>query len=451
MDKILVADDDRNILDVIKVRLESKGYHVATAVEPEKAVLFAKDEVFDLALLDLRLDGKDGIELMGELHQINPEMPIIILTAYGTIETAVEAMKKGAYSYITKPFDGRNLLSQVDDCLQESRLSNELKRLTKLVKERYGFENIIGKSEKMKKVLEQVGQAAATDTSVYIEGESGTGKELIAKTLHAASSRKDGPFVAINCSAIPEALLESELFGYEKGAFTGADRSKQGFFTQAHKGTFFLDEISEMPSSMQVKLLRVLEEREFYPLGGSKTIKVDTRIIAASNKDLEAEVERSNFREDLFYRIYVIPIKLPSLSERKEDIPILSRYFLEKFSRKMQKPIRALSPSAIQKLMLYPWPGNVRELENTIEFAVAMATENVITEALILQTRKFQENGFKPLKDAKEDFERDYIIQLIEMTQGNVSHAAKLAGKYRADFYELLKKYDLKAADYRKE
>lgn len=450
MHNVLLIDDDHNILEVMKARLESKDYCVSTATEPEEALMKAKDKVFDLALVDLKLAGKDGIELMEELHEINPEIPIIILTAFGTIKTAVDAMRKGAYSYITKPFDHRELLLQMKNCLEKSELTKEVKRLRDMVKNTYGFENIIGKSAKMRKVLEQVTQAGDVDSGVCIEGESGTGKELIAKSLHIVSSRKEGPFVAINCAAIPESLLESELFGYKKGAFTGAANNKKGYFDLAHGGTLFLDELSEMPLSMQVKLLRVLEDKEFYPLGGSETVNVDIRIVVASNKNLQEEVERGNFREDLFYRVYIIPIKLPPLRERKEDIPLLSKHFLKKSTGKTGKEIRGFSPTALQKLILYPWPGNVRELENTIECAVAMTNKDVITEDLILQTQQFEESGLKPFKDAKQGFEKDYLVQLIELTQGNITHAAKLAGKYRADLYELLKKHELRPTDFRK-
>ncbi len=449
MAKILVVDDDQNVLKVIRMRLEAKKYQVITATEMDSSVQTAKQEVFDLALVDLKLGDEDGIALMEELHKINPEMPIIIFTAYGTIDNAVEAMKKGAYGYLTKPFDYNDLLVEIKDCIGKSKLSQEIKTLKNMVKERYGFKHIVYKSEKMKRVLEQVTHAGEVDSNVHIEGESGTGKELIAKTLHVASSRRDGPFVAINCAAIPENLLESELFGFERGAFTGAARGRKGLFALAHKGSFFLDEISEMPLSMQVKLLRVLEEREFYPLGGDKPIKVDVRIIVASNKNLEEEVEKGNFRKDLYYRIHVIPIKLPPLRERKEEIPLLARYFLKKISKKMNKKINALSPSVLQKLILYSWPGNVRELENTIECAIAMTTQNVITEDLVLQPQESEPGQLIPLKSAKEDFEKNYLIQLIELTQGNVSQAAKLAGKYRADLYELLKKHDLNPADFR--
>jgi len=444
------VDDDQNVLKVIRMRLEAKEYQVITATEIDSSVEIAKKEVFDLALVDLKLGDDNGIVLMEELHKINPEMPIIIFTAYGTIDNAVEAMKKGAYGYLTKPFDYNDLLVEIKDCIGKSKLSQEIKTLKNMVKEQYGFKHIVYKSEKMKRVLEQVTHAGGVDSNVHIEGESGTGKELIAKTLHVASSRRDGSFVAINCAAIPENLLESELFGFERGAFTGAARGRKGLFALAHQGTFFLDEISEMPLSMQVKLLRVLEEREFYPLGGDKPIKVDVRIIVASNKNLEEEVEKGSFRKDLYYRIHVIPIKLPPLRERKEEIPLLARYFLKKISKKMNKRITALSPSVLQKLILYSWPGNVRELENTIECAVAMTTQDVITEDLVLQPQESESGQLIPLKSAKEDFEKNYLIQLIELTQGNVSQAAKLAGKYRADLYELLKKHDLNPADFRK-
>lgn len=448
-EKILVVDDDRNILQVIQMRLESRGFSITKATSAEKALKLAEQEPFDLAMIDLKLDDQDGIQLMQDIHHITPDLPVIILTAYGSIDSAVEAMKKGAYSYLTKPFDGHKLQMQINNCLEINKLSKEVKQLQRLVKERYGFDNIIGKSKKMKKVFEQVTLAAATDSNVYIEGKSGTGKELIAKSLHAVSDRKDGPFIGLNCAAIPKNLMESELFGYEKGAFTGADISKNGLIAEASFGTFFLDEISEMPLSMQVKVLRVLEEKEFYPVGGRQIVKMTARIIAASNKNLDEEVKKGRFREDLYYRIHVIPIKLPTLNERKEDIPILSRYFLKKFSDEMGKKISMISIEAMQKLISYSWPGNIRELENTIEYAVVMAKRNIITEDLILQTQNVHPESIKSLKDAKEDFEKKYLIQLFEMTKGNISHAAKLAGKYRTDVYELIKKYNIKLTDFR--
>ncbi len=443
MEKILVVDDDRSILSLMKMRLEVEGYEVTASMSPEEALSKARETVFDLALVDYRLGGASGVALMEDLLGINPEMPIIILTAYGSIEGAVEAMKGGAYGYLTKPFDFDGLLLQIRHCSEKNRLSKEVERLKGLVQERYGLDNIIGNSGAMRKVLAQVAQAAQVESSVYISGESGTGKELIAKSLHLASSRKEGPFVAINCAAIPESLLESELFGYEKGAFTGATGSRKGLFAQANKGTFFLDEISEMPPSMQAKLLRALSEMAFYPLGGNRMVKVDVRIIAASNRELEKEVASGRFRKDLFYRVHVIPIRIPPLRERKEDIPLLARHFLRKNQQRTGKEVVDFSPAALQKLMLHSWPGNVRELENSIENAVAMASSNRITEDLLLPDRHSDPDSIKSFKEAKDEFERQYLIQLIGMTEGNVSLAAKLAGKYRADLYELLKKYDL--------
>ena len=450
MGKILVVDDDNNILRVIKLRLEAEGYQVTTAGKAKVALELANDDVFDFALVDLKLNGTNGIQLMENLHQLYPEMPVIILTAFGTIESAVEAMRRGAYSYLTKPFNYDELLIQTKNCLEKTKLTKEIKSLKKVVKNRYGFDDIIGRSQKMEEVLEQVTKAADSDSTIIIEGESGTGKELIAKTLHLASPRADKQFVAINCAAIPETLFESEMFGYEKGAFTGAVQNKEGLMIQAQGGTFFLDEISEMSLSMQVKLLRVMQEKEFFPVGGRKTIKMDIRFIATTNKNLKEEVKNGNFREDLFYRIHVIDIHLPPLRERQGDIPVLSHYFLDKLSKEMNKEITGFSAPALQKLMLHSWPGNVRELQNTVESAVAMATENIISEDLILPALKAEVNNLKPLKDAKENFEKNYLLQLIEITEGNMAQAARLAGKYRADLYELLKKYGLKPAEFRK-
>ncbi len=449
MEKILLVDDDKNILTVLKLRLEKENFEVLEATNIKEAIDLSKKNLIDLAIVDLRLGNEDGIVLMEKLLIYNPDASVIILTAFGTVDSAVTAMQKGAYSYLTKPFDHRELITEVNKCLDKNKLSKEIKSLKKIVKQKYGFENIIGKSNKMEKVLEQVGQAALTDSNVCIYGESGTGKELIAKTLHAASLRADGPFVAINCTAIPENLIESELFGYEKGAFTGAAKSKKGLISQAEKGSFFLDEISEMPLTMQAKLLRILEEREFYPLGSTKLVTMDTRIISASNKNLEEAVKEGSFREDLFYRLFVIPINIPPLRDRKEEIPKLAKHFLSKHSMIMNKDIKDFSRPCLQKLILHSWPGNIRELQNTIECAVALTKKDIINDDLIFRSRIHNETKLKTLKNAKEEFEKNYIIQLIKLTQGNISQAAKLAGKYRADFYDLLKKYSLKPADFR--
>jgi two-component system response regulator GlrR len=449
--KILVVDDDRNLLELLKMRLESADYEVTTAAKEEEAIEAVKNFVFDLSIVDLQLLRQDGISLMEEFHLILPDMPVIILTAYGSIESAVEAMKRGAYSYLTKPFDDQDLLLQIERALENRRLNFEIKRLKGLLEERYNFTNMVARSEKMKRVLEVVSQIAKTESTVYIHGESGTGKELIAKAIHLASERKDKPFVPINCAALPETLLESELFGHEKGAFTGAVRSTKGLFTQAHAGTLFLDEIGDMPLSIQAKLLRALQERQFYPVGGEKPVEVDVRVIVATQKDLESDVKQGQFREDLFYRIHVIPIYLPPLRERKEDIPPLVEYFLKKFSQQMNKEVKGLTPQAMQKMMLYEWPGNVRELENTIEYSVAMTRQDMITEDFILQTKEvIHQEPLKPLREARDAYEKSYLMHLLEICSGNVSKAAKLAGKYRADFYDLLKKHNLKSEDFKK-
>ena len=463
--RILVVDDDSNLLELVKIRLESANYDV-TAVEDDKAALDAiKSQPFDLGVIDLMLRDRDGISLMEEIHTIVPDVPAIILTAHGTIESAVEAMRKGAYGYLTKPFEPQDLLLQIERGLEHRRLGSEIKRLKGLLEERYDFANIIARSAKLRSVLDVVTRIAKLDSTVHIQGESGTGKELIAKAIHLASHRKDKPFVALNCAALPETLLESELFGHEKGAFTGAVKSTRGLFTQAHGGTLFLDEIADMPFSTQSKLLRVLQERQFYPVGSEVPMEIDVRVIVATNKDLEEQVRHGLFRDDLFYRIHVIPIYLPPLRGRKEDIVPLAEHFLKKYSQQMKKEVHGITPEALRKLMLHDWPGNVRELENTIEYAVAMTQKDFITEDYVLQARTASINGakgmardrqgsederLKPLKDARDAFEKDYLVQVLSMTEGNVSQAAKLAGKYRADFYDLLKKHDLKIEDFKK-
>jgi len=448
---ILVVDDDPNLLELLRIRLESGNYQVTTALKEEEALKAAQEQVFDLSIVDLKLAQGDGITLMQALHLINPQMPVIILTAHGSIESAVEAMRKGAYSYLTKPFEAQDLFFQMERALENRRLSSEVSRLKNLLKEKYDFDNIVAKSGKMQRVLEMVARIAQTDSTVYIHGESGTGKELIAKAIHLASARKNKAFIALNCAALPETLLESELFGHEKGAFTGAIRSTKGLFTQAHEGSLFLDEIGDMSLSLQAKLLRVLQERQFYPVGSERSVEVDVRVVVATQKDLEEAVKQGGFREDLFYRIHVIPIPLPTLRERKEDIPPLVEHFLKKYNQQMKKEIEGLTPAAMQRLMLHDWPGNVRELENTIEYAVAMAQQNWIKEDLILQTRTLQApEPLKPLKESKDAFEKTYLTNLLQISEGNVSRAAKLAGKYRADFYDLLKKHGLKTEKFKK-
>ena len=464
--KLLVVDDDQNLLELARSRLNGANYEVTVAVDAEQAINATKADTFDLSIVDLRLADQDGMTLMERLHATNPGMPVIILTGHASVESAVEAMKRGAYTYLTKPFDPRELLLQIERALESRKLASENIRLKGLLKEKYDFDNIVAKSDKMQRVLEAVSLIAKADSTVYIHGESGTGKELIAKAIHLASERKDQPLVAINCAAIPETLLESELFGHEKGAFTGAVRSTKGLFTQANEGTLFLDEIGDMPLSIQVKLLRALEERQFYPVGSEKPVQVDVRVIVATKKDLVEEVKRGTFREDLFYRIHVIPLILPPLKERPEDIPHLVDHLLKKICQQLKKEVTGLTPQAMQKLMQHDWPGNVRELENTLEYAVTMTAQNVITDDLVLpangkaaaaavvdtvQSQAMPLPGaLKSLKEARTEFEKAYLMRLMEICNGKASKAAEIAGKYRADFYDLLKKHEIKLADYKK-
>ena len=465
--RILVVDDDKNLLELAKARLTAANYAVTVALDDHEALDATGSESFDLAIVDWRLANLDGVTLMEKLHAIDPGMPVIILTGHASVEGAVEAMKRGAYTYLTKPFDPRELILQIGRALESCKLATENQRLRGLLKEKYDFANMVAKSDKMQRVLEAVSRIAKTDSTVYIHGESGTGKEMIAKAIHLASPRKDKPFVAINCAAIPETLLESELFGHEKGAFTGAVRSTKGLFTQANEGTLFLDEVGDMPLSIQVKLLRALEERQFYPVGGEKAVQVDVRVVVATKKDLVDEVKKGLFREDLFYRIHVIPIILPPLKDRIEDIPYLVEHLLKKICQQMKRDVKGVTPKAMEKLMQHDWPGNVRELENTLEYAVTMAQRDVVTDDLVLQTKcpagavaaadtlqaqllPATNGSFKTLKEARSEFEKAYLVRLLHSCNGKATRAAEIAGKYRADFYDLLKKHDIKLAEFKR-
>jgi len=451
-EKILVLDDDAGLLTLMKARLEAAGYQVTLADKPDDAINSVQQQVYHAAVLDLKLDGADGLSVMEKLLQIQPALPAIILTAYATIPSAVEATKKGAYDYLAKPFEAKALLHSIEKALEVGRLRREVSRLRNLVEERYQFDNIIASSEKMQCVLAQVAQIAGTDSTICLYGESGTGKELIAKTLHLASTRCDQNFVAINCGAIPEGLLENELFGHVKGAFTGADQSKKGLLQQADGGTLFMDEIAELSPALQVKLLRVFQEQEFYPVGSVEPIRVNIRLIAATNQDLDKAISEGKFREDLYYRIHVIPVYLPPLRERPEDIPLLARHFLSHFNREMNKSIEGFSPEVMQQLMLHKWPGNVRELSNVVERSVAMATQGMIlADHLLLGSREasFKEAKLLSFNEAREEFERAYLVQVLSAARGNVSRAATMAGRYRAEFYKLIRKYDLDPATFK--
>jgi two-component system, NtrC family, response regulator GlrR len=445
-EKILVVDDDQGLLKLMRIRLQAAGYQATVTEKGEHALMHAREQGYDLAIVDLKMTGMGGITLLQHLLGLHPTLPVIILTAHGTIASAVEATKKGAYDYVTKPFDPKDLLHRIGKALEMRQLKGEVEQLRTFVQDHYHFDNIITGSEKMQQVLDQIKQIAATDATVAVYGESGTGKELIAKTIHAESRQVQGPFVAINCGAIPEGLLENELFGHVKGAYTGADQSRRGILQQAHEGTLFLDEIAELPLALQVKFLRVLQEREFSPLGAGQPIKVNFRLIVATNQDLWKAVCERRFREDLYYRIHVIPVFLPPLRERPEDIALLAHHFVQRFSQEFQKPIQGIAPEAMQRLIQYKWPGNVRELSNVMQRAVILALQGVIGPDLLLLGGETPQNApqeVPSLKDARESFERGYLVQVLTATRGNVSQAAVLSRRYRTDFYKLLRKYGL--------
>ncbi|MFH7320733.1 sigma-54-dependent transcriptional regulator [Desulfurivibrio sp. D14AmB] len=446
--RILLVDDDLNLLDLIRIRLNASGYQVTTAAHENEAKRVVAQQQFDAAVIDLQLVSQDGITLMEELHREAPELPVIILTAHGSIESAVDAMGRGAFTYLTKPFDSRELILQIERGLEKSRLTGELNRLRELVEEKRDFGNIIARSQPMRRVLDQVARIADSAATVAIYGASGTGKEMIAKAIHLAGPRREAPFLAINCAAIPGNLLESELFGHEKGAFTGAIRKKPGLFARAGRGTVFLDEIGELPLPLQGKLLRVLQERTIMPLGGEQQVALNARVIVATNKNLKEEVKKGAFREDLFYRVHVIPVHIPPLRDRKEDIPPLVEYFLRRHSQQTGKKSSTITTAALQKMMLHDWPGNVRELENTIEFALAMARSGTIGAELILPAKNGR-GSLPTLKEARAGFEKTYLRDLLKATAGNISRAAKLAGKYRADLYNMLKKHGISPGEFK--
>ncbi len=451
-ERILVVDDDPGLLKLMKARLEGAGFQPTLVEAGEEAVALAEQQLFDLAILDLKMEGLNGIQLMEELLRLQPFLPVIILTAYGTISEAVEATKKGAYDFLTKPFDAKDLLYRLGKALELGKLKVEVGRLRSLVKERFHFDSIITASDKMQQILKQITQISVTDSTVCLYGESGTGKELMAKAIHVSSQRARLPFVAVNCGAIPEGLLENELFGHVRGAFTGAGQTKTGILHQADGGSLFLDEISELPTALQVKLLRVLQESEYCPLGAVRPIKVNIRYIVATNQDLWKAVKEGRFREDLYYRVHVIPIDIPPLRERREDIPLLARHFFQHFKREMNRDVQAISPEAMQHLMLHSWPGNVRELSNALERAVALASGASITPDDLLLGRDEPprpQAGVQPLTEARNEFERAYLTQILTASRGNISRAAEMAGRYRAEIYKMLRKHSLNPATFK--
>ncbi|MGA6828976.1 sigma-54-dependent transcriptional regulator [Nitrospira sp. NS4] len=440
---ILVVDDDEGLLHLLKMRLSAMGFAVTPCTTGKEAQAEAKKTMFDLAITDLRLHGEDGLEVTEELLRLHPELPVIILTAHGSIPNAVEAMQRGAFGYLTKPFDDKELKATIEKALSQQRMSREILRLKSLVKELYGLENVVARSPAMQQLFQQVAQVADSDATILLFGETGTGKEVMARVIHTNSRRSKGPFVALNCAAIPEMLFESELFGHVRGAFTSAHGPKKGLFQSANGGTLFLDEIGEMPLSMQVKLLRAVQEREVREVGSELSTKIDVRIIAATNKDLGAAVKNGSFRNDLYYRLSVVPLFIPPLRERRDDIPLLAQHFLKMSVKRANKDVRGFTPAALHRLMVNPWAGNVRELENAVEKAVVLSRQDMITPELLPSVSVSAETPLKPLTEAKEEFERTYLKNVLQLTGGNISRAAQFAGRYRADFYKMLRKYGL--------
>jgi len=447
---ILAVDDDKSICTLVKSILGfEKSYEINTVISGEACLKYIREQMPDLILMDIQMPGIDGIETLKRVKEYDSRIPVVMMSAHGTIERAVRSMKLGAYDFITKPIERERLLITVKNALMTSSLKREVDELKNELKQKYTFKNIIGQSGAMQEVFKAVEKVVDSSVTVLIQGESGTGKELIARAIHYHSKvRANKPFVAVNCTALPESLLESELFGHEKGAFTGAAGRRVGKFEQANNGTIFLDEVGLMSPTTQAKVLRVLQEREFERVGGTELIKVDVRIISATNKDLEEAMKKGEFREDLYYRISVFPIKLPPLRERKEDIPLLAAHFLQKYNKQENKEIEGISPDALELLMAYNWPGNVRELENAIERAVVLATDNEIKARELpaavrsLGEKKLYESD-NTLSSWIEKLEEEALRQALLENEGNISKTAKKLGIGRATIYRKAKKYGL--------
>jgi two-component system response regulator HydG len=451
--KILIVDDDPGHLVTLKTIARSWGYAVQTADDGAGAVELVKSEPVDLVLMDVRMAKMSGIEALGKISAYNPSIPVIIMTAYSSVESAVEALKTGAYDYLIKPLDFEVLKLTLERAHDHAGLKTENKLLKEQLRADFDNANIIGKSQAMKELMDMLAMAAPSEATVLITGESGTGKELIARSLHLNSPRKDYPLVTVNCAALTETLLESELFGHEKGAYTGADRRREGRFMQANKGTIFLDEIGEMSAMMQAKLLRVLQEREIQRVGSDQVLQVDVRIVTATNRDLQTDVADGRFREDLFYRLNVMQLIVPPLRDRRDDIPLLAHHFLEKYSARNRKSAKGFSPLAMDVLIKYDWPGNVRELENIVERAVILMTGEHVTENQlpINIVREHPGSGRAVVAGISlaegtrslEDIEKEAILTTLEATDGNKSETARRLGITRKTLHNKLKNYDV--------
>lgn len=436
---LLVVDDDADMLRLLTMRLTAAGYRVTAVTSAEAALTQLHIERPQLVLSDVRLPGRDGLALFDDIRQQHPSLPVILLTAHGTIPDAVEATERGVFTYLTKPFDGKGLLDKIAQALALSAPANPAKRGSP-----EAWQNqIISRSSRMAEALAEARMVAQSDASVLLRGESGTGKELLAQAIHQAGARASKPFIAVNCGAIPEALLESELFGHVKGAFTDAVANHKGLFQAADGGTLLLDEIGDMPPALQVKLLRVLQERVVRPLGSSQSIPVDVRIISATHRDLDAAMAEGQFRADLYYRLNVVTLTLPPLSDRREDIPLLANHFLLKLAAKYDKRLSGFAPEALKALTTAAWPGNVRQLYNVVEQVCALSTTPLVPLALVQRALRSPSVQVLTFAEAKQHFERDYLVGLLKLTDGNVADAARLADRNRTEFYRLMQKHGL--------
>ncbi len=445
MAELLLVDDDPDILKLLAMRLATAGHRVRTADSGEQALVMFQAQRPQLVITDLKMGAMDGLALFDEIQRRAPTLPVIVLTAHGTIPDAVDATRRGVFGFLTKPFDGKALLEQVEQALRLSVPAGQGAALEPWRAE------LVGASPAMQELLERARLVAASEASVFIAGASGTGKELLARAVHRASPRAGKPFVAINCAAIPEHLLESELFGHRKGAFTGAAYHHTGLFLEADGGTVFLDEIGDMPLALQAKLLRVLQERQVRPVGATQAVPVDVRVVSATHRNLEELLQGGQFREDLYYRLNVVSLRLPALAERREDIPLLANHFLQKTAARYGKPVTAFAPEAMEALVTAPWPGNVRQLQNAVEQAVALAPVGggLVPLALIQGALRSGDNAFTSLDEAKKAFERDYLVRLLRLTEGSVSQAARLAQRNRTEFYNLLERHQLEPGQFK--
>ncbi|MBC7376148.1 MAG: sigma 54-interacting transcriptional regulator [Burkholderiaceae bacterium] len=439
--RILIVDDDPVLLRLLALRLRHEGHEPLQATSGEAALALLDHELPQVLITDLRMGGMNGLQLFEAVHRRHPLLPVLILTAHGTIPDAVKALQRGVFGYITKPIEAHELMAEVDRALAAS-----LALGADMPGDEPGEawrESIITRSPLMAQVLAEARLMAQSDATVVIQGDSGTGKELLARAIHAASPRAGAPFVAVNCGAIPENLIESELFGHVKGAFTGAVQGNPGLFTSANGGTLFLDEIADLPLAMQVKLLRVLQEREVRAVGATRASRINVRVISASHRVLDAEVAAGRFREDLFYRLNVVGLTLPALAQRREDIALMAQHFMTTLAQRYGKPLAGFGPGALELLTAAPWPGNVRQLQNVVEKCVVLSTTAIIAPSLVQRALANQSSDMLPLEEARRQFERDYLIQLLKMTAGNVTHAARLAQRNRTDFYSLMGRHQI--------